>query len=171
MLKHVGLINGKNVSIMDVPLNDEEENYIHTISCGNQNNPPLLLVHGYANSAIFFYLCLQEFAKDFKVYAIDFIGNGSSKRCKFYIHDAKESIDFIVEKIDLWRESLRINKMHILGHSLGGCMIGWYTLKHPERVIQAYFVSPAGFSSLITSLKKGTNLKDFLKRDITFFLN
>jgi pimeloyl-ACP methyl ester carboxylesterase len=101
MLKHGGLVLGENLSIMDVPLYDKEENYIHTIACGDPRNPPLLLIHGYANSAIFFYLCLKEFAKQFRVYAIDFIGNGSSKRCKFFIYDAKESIDFLVEKIDL----------------------------------------------------------------------
>ena len=43
--------------------NDKEENYIHTISCGDPKDPPLLLIHGYAGSAVFFYLCLKEFSK------------------------------------------------------------------------------------------------------------
>ena len=78
-----------------------------------------------------FFMCLKVLSKHFKVYVIDFIGFGSSSRCKFDIKDAKPTIDFIVNKIDLWRKALNINKMYILGHSLGGCMIGWYTLKYP----------------------------------------
>ena len=101
ILKHVGLKNGRNLDIIDVPLGDKEGNYIHTLACGSANNPPLLLIHGYAGFAIMFYLCLKELSKHFRVYAIDFIGNGSSKRCTFKETQTKESIDFIVKIIDL----------------------------------------------------------------------
>ena len=80
------------------------------------------------------------------VYAIDFIGMGASSRCKFDIVDAKESIEFIVEKIELWRKAMQIPKMHIMGHSLGGAMLGYYAIHYPHRVTKAYFVSSAGFS-------------------------
>ena len=91
ILKHSGLKIGKELHIMDVDLGDDEDNYIHTVTCGDPKNPPLLLVHGYAGAAIFFYMCLKELSKHFKVYAIDFIGNGSSKRCKFETKDPHET--------------------------------------------------------------------------------
>jgi len=74
---------------------------------------------------------LKDLSKHYKVYVIDFLGFGSSSRCKFDIKDAKTTIDFIVQKIDLFRKALNINKLYLLGHSLGGCMAGCYTLKHP----------------------------------------
>ena len=88
----------------------------------------------------------KRLSKEFKVYAIDFIGMGASSRCKFDITDAKKSIEFIVKIIELWRKAMQIKTMHILGHSLGGAFLGYYALYHPEHVTKAYFVSSAGFS-------------------------
>ena len=152
ILDFSGLSLEKNeIQIFDVPLYDDQNNYIHTIACGDVKNPPLLMVHGYAGAAVYFYLCFKELAKKFRVYAIDFIGHGASKRSKFDITGTKESEEYICEKLELWRITMRIQKMHILGHSLGGFYIGLYTLKYPDRIMQAYFVSSAGFSRAVTN--------------------
>lgn len=109
------------------------------------------MVHGYAGAGVYFYLCFKELSKHFRIYAIDFIGHGASKRSKFRIKDLKKSEEYICEKLELWRIAMKIQKMHILGHSLGGFYIGLYTLKYPERVMQAYFVSSAGFRRTISN--------------------
>jgi len=44
---------------------------------------------------------LNKLSKHYKVYAIDFIGTGSSSHCKYDIKNTEESIDFCVEKLDL----------------------------------------------------------------------
>ena len=131
ILQHSGLKLGEEIRIFDVYLNDSEKNFIHTIECGRNDKPVLLLIHGYAGSAIWFYQMFKRLSKDFKVYAIDFIGMGASSRCKFETSDAKETIEFIADKIDLWREAMNIKQMHIMGHSLGGAMLGYYAKKHP----------------------------------------
>ena len=82
---------------------------------------------------------------------MDFIGHGASKRSPFEITSTEESEEYICEKLELWRKTMRIERMHILGHSLGGFYIGLYTLKYPDRVMQAYFVSSAGFRRAISN--------------------
>ena len=61
ILKFSGL-DMKDIQIFDVPLYDDQENYIHTIACGDVKNPPMLMVHGYAGAAVYFYLCFKELA-------------------------------------------------------------------------------------------------------------
>ncbi len=63
LLKHSGLILDKDLFVYDVPLHDEEDNFIHTITCGDRYNPPLLIVHGYGGTANMFYLMLKDLAK------------------------------------------------------------------------------------------------------------
>jgi len=55
-------------------------------------------------------------------------------------------INFCQNVIEELRKSLEIEKMYILGHSLGGFMAAHYTLKYPEKIIKTILISPAGFS-------------------------
>ena len=65
---------------MDVPLNDKNNTTLHTISCGSDDNPALVLIHGYGGGAVLFYKVFKELSKHFKVYAFDLPGMGSSTR-------------------------------------------------------------------------------------------
>jgi len=111
ILNYSGLSLDKDIKIIDVPLNDLEGNYIHTITCGDYSKPALLLIHGYANAGVFFYKMFKDLSKHFKVYCIDTLGNGSSSRSKFNSTDPKETIKFVTEKIELWRKYLKIEKL------------------------------------------------------------
>ena len=120
---------------------------MYTIACGDYKNPPLLMLHGFTGHASYYYLCFKELSKKFRCYAIDFIGQGSSNRSpvpktKMNREDVE---NYLCSKLELWRKTMRIKKMHIMGHSIGGFYIGIYATKYPDRVMQAFFISAAGF--------------------------
>ena len=47
-----------------------------------------------------------------------------------------------MDSLEQWRESMGIDKMILLGHSLGGYLAAVYALKYPERVQKLILVSP-----------------------------
>jgi len=68
---------------MDVNINYLNNAYFHTISCGNDKNPPMLLIHGYFSTGIMNFLSMiKGLSKYYKLYIIDFIGCGSSYKYK-----------------------------------------------------------------------------------------
>lgn len=78
-------------------------------------------------------LNFDTLAKNHPVYAIDLLGFGKSSRPKFS-KDAKEIIMQYVNSIEKWRESMRIEKMILLGHSFGGYLSTAYSIKFPGRI-------------------------------------
>ena len=60
-----------------------------------------------------------------------------------------KTVDAVEEKwtesIDLWREKMSIQKMSLLGHSMGGYLTGLYMMKYPNRLESAFFADPWGF--------------------------
>eukprot|EP00568_Trieres_chinensis_P004153 CAMPEP_0183294822 /NCGR_PEP_ID=MMETSP0160_2-20130417/2994_1 /TAXON_ID=2839 ORGANISM="Odontella Sinensis, Strain Grunow 1884" /NCGR_SAMPLE_ID=MMETSP0160_2 /ASSEMBLY_ACC=CAM_ASM_000250 /LENGTH=453 /DNA_ID=CAMNT_0025456191 /DNA_START=104 /DNA_END=1465 /DNA_ORIENTATION=+ len=109
---------------------------------------PLVLLHGYANGALYFYRNLLGLAEDHfgTVYALDMLGWGLSSRPTFRTsEDTVESAeDFFVESLEAWREANKLEKITLGGHSMGGYVSVAYTEKYPERVEELILLSPAG---------------------------
>lgn len=51
---------------------------------------------------------------------------------------------FFLSSLEAWRESVGVEKMVLVGHSLGGYLASAYTVRYPERVSGLILVSPAG---------------------------
>lgn len=121
--------------------------------------PPAVLMHGYGAGLGFFYLnfpSLAEWARSSKsaVYALDWLGMGRSSRPPFpHISHRKpedtfkrvtEAETFFVDSLEEWRTLMGLEKMSLIGHSLGAYLSVAYTLKYPERVHKLILLSPAG---------------------------
>ena len=120
--------------------------------------PPLVLLHGYANGALYFYRNLHGLSKHFAtIYAVDMMGWGLSSRPSFptYDHDTiesdehkkqsvREAEDFFVESLEAWRKANGVESMVLGGHSLGGYVSVAYTERYPERVAKLLLLSPVG---------------------------
>ena len=56
---------------------------------------------------------------------------------------------FFLSALHQWRQEQGLDKMILMGHSLGGYLAATYALQHPENVQHLILVCPAGIVSQI----------------------
>lgn len=86
------------------------------------------------------------------MYALDWLGMGRSARVPFTVKAKRDDIDgrvaeaeaFFIDSLEEWREKMGLDKMTLVGHSLGGYLSIAYALKFPTRVNKLILLSPAG---------------------------
>ncbi|KAF7353005.1 hypothetical protein MVEN_01268100 [Mycena venus] len=86
------------------------------------------------------------------VFAVDWLGMGRSARVPFVVKSHRKDIpgrvqeaeSFFVDSLETWRKKMQLEKMTLIGHSLGGYLSTVYALKYPERVNKLILLSPAG---------------------------
>jgi proline iminopeptidase len=103
---------------------------------GAEASAPLVCVHGGPGFTSYYLESLTALSQEMPVILYDQAGCGRSRRAGSRKVFSVEG--FISELEDLRRE-LKIEKMHLLGHSFGGLIIGEYALRYPERVVSLTF--------------------------------
>lgn len=114
----------------------------------------IVLVHGYAAGSAFFFKNLGMFGSqpNTRFFALDWLGMGRSSRPPYALprtnarsaERVEAAENFFLTSLEQWREKMKIEKMVLVGHSLGGYLSMAYALKHPERVEKLVLVSPVG---------------------------
>ena len=108
-----------------------------------------------AGAAGIFVFNIFELVEKRTVFVVDLLGFGLSDRVK--LGKTVEAVESKwVDSIDRWRECVGLDKMILLGHSMGGYLTGAYMIKHPHRLECAFFADPWGFPEY--------NEKDFEKK-------
>uniref|UniRef100_A0A1B6KII6 AB hydrolase-1 domain-containing protein n=1 Tax=Graphocephala atropunctata TaxID=36148 RepID=A0A1B6KII6_9HEMI len=127
----IGSVVGTSDKIWTIALNVESQKM------------PLVLLHGLGAGVGLWCLNLDAFASQRPVYAIDVLGFGRSSRPDFS-HDAKEVERQLVQSVEEWRREMKLPKMILLGHSMGGFLAGAYAISYPERVKHLILADPWG---------------------------
>ena len=91
--------------------------------------PPLLLLHGNGENGTYFVHQVEEFSRDFTVYAIDTRGHGKSPRGA-----APFTISQFAGDLLAFMEQQGLTQADILGFSDGGNIALTFALRHPDRV-------------------------------------
>uniref|UniRef100_H2YA56 1-acylglycerol-3-phosphate O-acyltransferase ABHD5 n=1 Tax=Ciona savignyi TaxID=51511 RepID=H2YA56_CIOSA len=107
---------------------------------------PIVMVHGFAGGVGLWCMNLDSLSKRRPLYAFDLLGFGRSSRPKFG-SDPNGAEKMFIQSIEEWRETLKLDKMILLGHSFGGYLVSSYALQYPERVKSLILVDPWGFPS------------------------
>lgn len=129
----IGSVVGKADKIWTICLNQDS------------NKTPLVLLHGLGAGVGLWCLNLDAFAAHRPVYAIDILGFGRSSRPDFS-SDAEEAEKQLVKSVEEWRNEMKLPKMILLGHSMGGYIAASYAITYPDRVKHLILADPWGFT-------------------------
>jgi 3-oxoadipate enol-lactonase len=102
---------------------------------------PVFLIHGFAANKEFWITQINELSKKFKIITMDNRGSGKSDR-----PNELYTMEMLAEDLKGLMDYLKIEKAHLIGHSLGGAVIQHFVLKYPERVIKLVLI--ASFADL-----------------------
>lgn len=103
---------------------------------------PFVVLHGgpgMYHDELFPYF--QDFARTHKVIFYDQRGNGRSLMEK--IDSSTFNVDLLVEDLEGLRQAFEIDKLNIIGHSWGGLLAMYYTVKYPSHVKRLITVDSA----------------------------
>ena len=102
----------------------------------------VVLVHGFSTPSIVWKGIIPYLTDaGYDVVAYDHYGRGYSSRPKvdytkdFYISTLLELIDYL--KIE--------QKVHLIGYSMGGPIVGYFANENPDKVRSVNFIAPAGY--------------------------
>ncbi|HTV98110.1 MAG TPA: alpha/beta hydrolase [Steroidobacteraceae bacterium] len=109
------------------------------IATGNPAGPPVVLIHGYTDSARDWVPMLPYLSKRFRLILVDLRGHGKSSKpeCCY------TRIDFAYD-IKLLLDALSIHKADIVGHSLGSIVAQTFAEFWPERTRRVVLISSTG---------------------------
>jgi pimeloyl-ACP methyl ester carboxylesterase len=109
---------------------------------GNPKKPKLFLFHGWLDTAANFHFLCEHLQDHFYCIAPDFRGYGKSEHGSnplgYFFYEYITDVHAIFQKFSP-REPVKV-----LGHSLGGAIIGFYAGAFPERV--SHFINVEGFA-------------------------
>ncbi|WOO84790.1 putative cardiolipin-specific deacylase, mitochondrial [Vanrija pseudolonga] len=139
------------------------QDYINTLEISRQDNADskeaVVVLHGYAAAQGFFFRNWDPIARSAaatgrRTFFLDWLGMGLSSRPNPALLAAPSNAPveqrvaraehFFLSSLESWRASVGLEKMVLVGHSLGGYLATAYALRYPERVSSLILVSPVG---------------------------
>jgi pimeloyl-ACP methyl ester carboxylesterase len=91
--------------------------------------PPLVLLHGWAASHKFWKYCFSAFSPRWRVIAPDMAGFGLSEK-----PDRDYSLEGLTSWLGKFLDALRLDRVTLVGHSMGGTIALLYALQNPGRI-------------------------------------
>lgn len=120
-----------------MPFIKTDELNIHYETAGS-GKEVLLLLHGNFASWRWWLPVLKNTPRGYRAYAPDMRGCGDSDHPPKGYTIAQHAMD-----LHQFIQKLRLPRLHLVGHSLGGCVALEYALKFPNRIKSLTLVAPA----------------------------
>lgn len=107
---------------------------------------PVILIHGFGGDSDNWLFNIDAIGASAPVYALDLPGHGGSVK-SIENPDLGTMVDAVVQLMD----HLSIDKVHLVGHSMGGLVSGQTALDHGGRVASLTLICSAGLGDEINS--------------------
>jgi len=116
----------------------------HIREQGNPDGIPVLLVHGSMGSLHMWEEWARELGKEARVFSVDLPGHGLTGAWPRDEYTVEAYSDFIEVLID----NLHLDRVVLVGHSMGGAVAWTFAATRPDRVIRLVLVDAAGYPRL-----------------------
>jgi pimeloyl-ACP methyl ester carboxylesterase len=114
----------------------------HMLTCGPEDAPALFLIPGTAGCAPLWRRQFAAFAKHFRVYALDVIGQPGRSEAN--------TLSLLNDDVVVWlkdvMDELGLEKAHFAGNSVGGWMAMRMGIEAPDRVDRVVMLGPTGLT-------------------------
>ena len=125
---------------------------------GHRHGPALLFVHGFTGSKEIWNRCATPLLRHYRLIMIDLPGHGDSSSTQ----DLDYSVAAHSRRLRAILDFLDIDRAHVVGNSMGGCVAAHFAATHPQRVRHLILISPGGLrgnqlSALDLSIESGRN--------------
>jgi pimeloyl-ACP methyl ester carboxylesterase len=138
-IRHPGLHDAKG---NELPHRLVEIAGVKTYVADAGEGPPILLVHGYGDTADGWRRVVPGLLKDHRVVALDLPPFGRSDE-----PPKGKLLDFYSEFFPTFLDEVELDRATVIGHSLGGAVALRLAVENPERVERLGLVAPAGLGS------------------------
>jgi len=112
-----------------------------------QNNSPekptIVMLHGFSSDKIVWSRFARFFTKHYNVIIPDFAGHGDTGFDKSWDYSCPAQAERIAKLID----KLKLDKVHLVGNSMGGFITAHFAKMYPERTLSITLIDPAGIIS------------------------
>lgn len=104
---------------------------LHVDDVGNRSGEPVVFIHGFMSSNAQWDLNRERLGERFRMLLVELPGHGHSigpDQADVYGRDA------VLGNLEQLRTDLGLERVWVVGHSLGGAVAARYALAHPDRV-------------------------------------
>ena len=105
---------------------------------------PAVLVHGFAGNLNNWMFNQAALASDRAVYALDLPGHGLSSKD---VGDG--SLETFANVLREWLDTIGLQRVHLVGHSLGGGIVLAMALRYPDRLLSCTLIASTALGSEI----------------------
>lgn len=124
---------------------------------------PIIFLHGAWNDSSQWVSLIELLSPNFHCFAIDLLGFGESEKPNIH-----HTIDLQVECIFELLQALKLEKVYLVGHSVGGWIAASYALKYAEQVEGLILLAPEGVK-IEGQEKHWQSMKRLVNRSQIFF--
>ena len=128
-------------------------NYVQLV---DKENKAIIFIHGFGGDLNNWMFNQEELSKSFNTFAIDLPGHGSSSK-----NISKGDIIYLSDIIFKFCEAQKLNKINLVGHSLGGGISLSFALNNSDLISSLTLISPIGLGEEIDS----EYIEEFIKAD------